>query len=115
MHGPVPRSYAYALPKKMVLGALRSALSAKLAEKKLTVVDGWELDSHKTKPFREALDKLEKDARTILLVELAAERESGTRQPQSEGVKLVAPNALAAVRFAAARPPDAFAGRGRRS
>ena len=52
VHGPVPRSYAYALPKKMILGALRSALSAKLAEQKLTVVDGWKLESHKTKPFR---------------------------------------------------------------
>src|SRR5574337_2131205 len=40
VHGPVPRSYEYALPKKMVLGALRSALSAKAAQQKLTVVDG---------------------------------------------------------------------------
>ena len=40
-HGPrtKPRDYSYALPKKMLLGALRSALSAKLAEQKLTVVD----------------------------------------------------------------------------
>ena len=55
VHGPQPRSYAYALPKKMVLGALRSALSAKLADQKLTVVDGWTLGSHKTKEFRQAL------------------------------------------------------------
>src|SRR5271165_371010 len=58
VHGPVPRSYAYALPKKMILGALRSALSAKLAEEKLTVVDSWKLESHKTKTLRTALDKL---------------------------------------------------------
>src|ERR1051326_7450165 len=44
VHGPRPRSYSYALPKKMLLGALRSALSAKLADEKLTVVDGWELE-----------------------------------------------------------------------
>src|SRR5580693_5695042 len=67
VHGPVPRSYDYALPKKMILGALRSALSAKLAQEKLTVVEGWKLDSHKTKPFREALTKLDKETRTILL------------------------------------------------
>src|SRR6266699_2870057 len=36
VHGPRPRDYSYALPKKMLLGALRSALSAKLAELKLT-------------------------------------------------------------------------------
>jgi large subunit ribosomal protein L4 len=52
VHGPVPRSYDYALPKKMILGALRSALSAKVAEQKLTVVDGWSLETHKTKAFR---------------------------------------------------------------
>ena len=35
VHGPKPRNYGYALPKKMLLGALRSALSAKLTEQKL--------------------------------------------------------------------------------
>ena len=35
VHGPAPRSYDYALPKKMILGALRSALSAKLARRKI--------------------------------------------------------------------------------
>jgi large subunit ribosomal protein L4 len=69
VHGPTPRSYDYALPKKMILGALRSALSAKLAEEKMTIVDGWKLDSHKTKPFSETLGKLNKETRTILLVE----------------------------------------------
>src|SRR5499433_406452 len=37
VHGPVPRKYDYALPKKMITGALRSALSSKLAQEKLTV------------------------------------------------------------------------------
>jgi large subunit ribosomal protein L4 len=32
VHGPVPRDYSYSLPKKMVVGALRSALSAKLRD-----------------------------------------------------------------------------------
>lgn len=68
VHGPEPRSYAYALPKKMILGALRSALTTKLAQQKLTVVDGWQLDSHKTKPFHAALAKLDGEAKTILLV-----------------------------------------------
>src|ERR1700684_245149 len=58
VHGPQPRSYEYRLPKKMVLGALRSALSAKLSGQKLTVVDSWTLDSHKTKDFRAALTRL---------------------------------------------------------
>ena len=87
VHGPVPRSYAYRLPRKMVLGALRSALSAKLADEKLTVVDAWQLESHKTKPFREALGRLDGSMKTTLLVEIAANR-------NLEGVKLVAPSAL---------------------
>src|SRR5712671_3274170 len=87
VHGPVPRSYAYRLPKKMLLGALRSALSAKFAEQKLTVVDAWQLDSHKTKPFRQVLTRLDGDTKTVLLVETSANR-------NLERVKLVAPHAL---------------------
>src|SRR5215471_6961330 len=67
VHGPEPRDYSYALPKKMVLGALRSALSAKLADQKLTVVDAWSLDTHKTQSLRTTLDKLSVE-KTALLV-----------------------------------------------
>src|SRR5213596_1459505 len=49
VHGPQPRSYEYAFPRKMIIGALSSALSAKLAEQKLTVIEAWSLDTHKTK------------------------------------------------------------------
>ncbi len=94
VHGPVPRSYAYRLPRKMVLGALRSALSAKLADEKLTVVDAWQLESHKTKPFRAALGRLHSEAKTMLLVELTANRNLELASRNLEGVKLVAPNAL---------------------
>jgi hypothetical protein len=78
----------------MVLGALRSALSAKLADEKLTVVDAWQLDSHKTKPFREALDRLDSKTKTMLLVEIAANRNLELASRNLEGVKLVAPHAL---------------------
>ena len=93
VHGPVPRSYAYRLPRKMIMGALRSALSAKLAEEKLTVVDAWQLDSHKTKPFREALGRLD-GTKTMLLVEVAANHNLELASRNLEGVKLVAPHAL---------------------
>src|ERR1700730_544207 len=94
VHGPVPRSYAYRLPRKMVLGALRSALSAKLAEQKLIVVDAWQLESHKTKPFRQVLDLLDGDTKTVLLVEISANRNLELASRNLEGVKLVAPHAL---------------------
>jgi len=38
VHGPQPRDYSYKLPKKMQLGALKSALSAKLRDGELRVV-----------------------------------------------------------------------------
>jgi large subunit ribosomal protein L4 len=58
VHGPQPRSYDYHFPKKKLLGALRSALAAKLADGKLLVVEDFELDEAKTKAFRAALDTL---------------------------------------------------------
>jgi large subunit ribosomal protein L4 len=94
VHGPVPRSYAYRLPRKMVLGALRSALSAKLADEKLTVVDAWQLESHKTKAFRQALGRLDGETKTMLLVELADNHNLELASRNLEGVKLVAPHAL---------------------
>ncbi len=68
VHGPQPRSYEYAFPRKKLLGALRSALATKLADGKLTVVESFELKEPKTKLYRAALDKLEAK-RTALLVE----------------------------------------------
>jgi large subunit ribosomal protein L4 len=94
VHGPVPRSYDYALPKKMILGALRSALSAKVAEQKLTVVDGWKLDTHKTKAFREMLGKLDKETETYLLVESGANVNLERASRNIAGVTLVPPTAL---------------------
>lgn len=96
VHGPQPRSYAYALPRKMVLGALRSALSAKLAEQKLTVVEGWPLETHKTGPFRQTLSRLDGETRTILLVEPEGNRNLELASRNLEGVKLVTPRALQA-------------------
>jgi large subunit ribosomal protein L4 len=89
VHGPEVRSYVYSLPKKMILGALRSALSAKAAEQKLAVVESWKLDSHKTKPFRLALGKIEKDTTTILLVENGSNVNLERATRNLEGVTLV--------------------------
>ena len=94
VHGPTPRSYDYALPKKMIVGALRSALSAKFAEQKLTIVDGWKLESHKTKAFREQLSKLDGETRTILLVESGANLNLERASRNLEGVTLVAATGL---------------------
>lgn len=68
VHGPQPRSYDYAFPKKKLLGALRSALASKLSDGKLTVVDAFEVKEVKTKQMRQTLTKLGA-AKTALLVE----------------------------------------------
>jgi hypothetical protein len=80
----------------MILGALRSALSAKLADQKLTVVDGWSLDSHKTGKLRQTLARLDGETRTILLVEPGGNRNLELASRNLEGVKLVTPKALQA-------------------
>jgi len=68
VHGPQPRSYDFTFPKKKLLGALRSALAAKLADGKLVVVDSFELKEAKTKEVRKSLDAL-KVEKTALIVE----------------------------------------------
>jgi len=70
VHGPQPRSYDYQFPKKKLLGALRSALAAKLADGKLIVVNAFDVKEAKTKDFRKALTSLKVDA-TVLIVEEA--------------------------------------------
>jgi large subunit ribosomal protein L4 len=94
VHGPTPRSYAYALPKKMIVGALRSALSAKLADEKLIVIDEWKLATHKTKTFRATLTKLEGHSRTILLVNHGENVNLERASRNLEGVTVVPPTAL---------------------
>ncbi len=96
VHGPVPRSYEYSLPKKMIVGALRSALSAKLADQKLTVVEEWKLETHKTKPFAQALGKLDGESKTILLVDNAANVNLERASRNIDGVSLIPTSALGA-------------------
>ena len=67
-HGPKPRSYAYRPPAKMRAGALRSALSLKLKEGRLTIVDAFALDEVKTKTLATALAAL-KVAKGSLIVD----------------------------------------------
>jgi large subunit ribosomal protein L4 len=87
-HGPQPRSYEYKLPRKMQLGALRSALSAKLRDGQIKVVRAFELNDHKTKSMVSVLGKLEAK-KTVLMVE-SAENTNLTRASRNlPGVKLV--------------------------
>src|SRR5262252_7551702 len=68
VHGPQPHSYAYHLPRKMQLGALRSALSAKLRDGELRVVNAFSVSEPKTKLMQQALNGIDAK-RTVLLVD----------------------------------------------
>jgi large subunit ribosomal protein L4 len=91
VHGPVTRDYSYSLPRKMQLGALRSALSAKLQDGGLKVISAFQLASPKTKDMAAALKKLDATEK-VLLVETAENRnlELGARNLQ--GVEVVRSN-----------------------
>ncbi len=87
-HGPQPRSYEYKLPRKMLLGALRSALSAKLRDGELRVVNEFKLADHKTKNMIKILAKLEAK-KTVLLVESGENTDLQRASQNLKGVKLV--------------------------
>jgi large subunit ribosomal protein L4 len=89
VHGPVPRDYGYRLPRKMQLGALRSALTAKLRDGELKVVRTFEFSAPKSKEVRLALDRLEV-TRKVLLVDNDENRNLELGARNLEGVTLVA-------------------------
>ncbi|TAM82940.1 MAG: 50S ribosomal protein L4 [Acidobacteria bacterium] len=66
-HGPVPRDYSIQLPKRVLAGALRSALAAKFQENKMTVVDRLSLAEPKTKSFVAVLGKLKVGPGTLVV------------------------------------------------
>ncbi len=66
--GPKPRSYNYVLPKKMRRLALKSALSSKVADKELLVLDEITLDSIKTKAIADMLKALKADRKVLLVL-----------------------------------------------
>ena len=91
VHGPQPRSYDYSFPRKKLMGALRSALAAKLADGKLVVVENFELQAAKTKEFRKTLDKLNAGKTTLLVSGYIGETEKNLHLSSRnlEGVELV--------------------------
>jgi large subunit ribosomal protein L4 len=95
VHGPQPRSYDYAFPKKKLLGALRSALASKFSDGKLTVVESLEVLSGKTKDMRKALNTLGADKTSLLVANLNPENRQHSRNlylssRNLDGVELVA-------------------------
>jgi large subunit ribosomal protein L4 len=58
VHGPQPRDWSYKMPKKMRRGALRSALSERLREGNLVIIEDFSFDNAKTKNFLGVMSEL---------------------------------------------------------
>jgi large subunit ribosomal protein L4 len=92
VHGPQPRSYDYQFPRKKLLGALRSALAAKLGDQKLIVVEDFELKEIGTKEFRKALDALGIEKTALLVEQSKPNRNLELSARNLDGVELMAGN-----------------------
>ncbi|GAB2568164.1 50S ribosomal protein L4 [Gracilibacillus alcaliphilus] len=65
--GPTPRSYSYKLPKKVRRLALKSALSSKVKEDSLVVLEGIAIDTPKTKEVVSMLTSLNADKKALII------------------------------------------------
>lgn len=87
VHGPQPRDWSYNMPQKMRHGALRSALSERVREGRVVLVDGWTLDQPKTKDFVASLKQLGLEGKTLIVDSLENENlKLSTRNVQSAKV-----------------------------
>jgi large subunit ribosomal protein L4 len=66
-HGPQPRDWSYNLPKKMRKRAICSAISERLREGNLIIVDEWKFDEPKTRAFISTLSTLKLGGKTLIV------------------------------------------------
>jgi len=93
--GPQPRSYEYQLPKKVEKGALRAALTQKLRDREVVVVDALSVSEIKTKAAAEMLKRLGVTGKA-LLVDVKPEDRLVLSVRNIEGVQLLASNRISA-------------------
>ncbi len=92
--GPDKRNYSYKVPKKVRKLALKMALSSKLIENELMVLDQFELDEIKTKKFANVLDTLKLKSALIVTekpndnLELSARNVPNVKVLRSEGLNV---------------------------
>jgi large subunit ribosomal protein L4 len=93
--GPMPRSYAYELPKKVRRGALAAALAQKISDGAVIVVDRLESSDRKTKSTAELLKRLGATGKT-LVIDVKPDDGFSLSARNIAGVKLVATNRVTA-------------------
>src|SRR5713101_6740766 len=91
--GPQPRDYSYSFPRRKRQGALRSALSAKLRDGKLMVVESLALEAPRTKALAEVIGRLGISG-SALLVDEPGNRHLELSARNLEGVKTTLSTAL---------------------
>lgn len=67
--GPAPRDYSFSLPKKMKVAALKSALSDKLENKEIIIIDKLSLEKNKTSKMVEILKNLQAFKKPLIITE----------------------------------------------
>lgn len=93
--GPVPRSYAYKLPKKVRRLAIKSALSMKVLENNIVVLDQLTFDKPKTKDFVGVLKNLSVDKKALVVLDenenvyLSARNIPGVKVVDSKGITVL--------------------------
>ena len=93
--GPQPRSYDYHLPKKVERGALRAALTQKLRDGAVIVVEALSVPDIKTKGAAEMLRRLGVEGKT-LLVDLKPEDKLSLSVRNLDGVRVLPSNQVSA-------------------
>ncbi len=93
--GPQPRSYEYQLPKKVEKGALRAALTQKLRDGEVTVVEALTVGEIKTRGAAELLKRLGVEGKA-LLVDVKPEDSLTLSVRNIAGVRLLASNRVSA-------------------
>lgn len=91
--GPKPRSYRYTLPKKVKRLALKSALSSKVSENEIIVLDKLSFDVIKTKQMAEVLKNLKIEGTAVILI---ADKNDNVERSASNipGVKTLLANTI---------------------
>lgn len=100
--GPQPRSYSFKLPGKVQRGALRSALSLRVSQGAVLVINDFDIEKPSTKRLRAQLDELGATKRT-LLVDVKPNRELLLSARNLLGVEVRSVEALHTYEVLAAR------------
>jgi large subunit ribosomal protein L4 len=67
-HGPLPRSYAKKMPRKMRRAAYRSALTVKAQGEQIVVLDDLQMDSPKTREMKALIDRLGLEGSVLIML-----------------------------------------------